>query len=84
MNAFLSALMVAGIILLVNLILTSLFKRPAHWIKATFFAAGFGLAIFINEHFEISGISKYVVVAIAAIIFYYIGQAIQKYPRPSA
>ena len=84
-TSILSSTILVVIVLAVHAFIYKIMSRPREWLRALFFALGFGTANFINEFFGITGVTKSAVLVGIALPFFYIGQYFQKrMNRPAA
>ncbi len=72
-TSILSSTILVVIVLAVHAFIYKIMSRPREWLRALFFALGFGTANFINEFFGITGVTKSAVLVGIALPFFISG-----------
>ena len=84
MNPLVTAITLIALILAVHFVIAKVMQRPLAWYGAATFGIGFAIAYLINDHFQNTGIVKYLVLIALALPFFYLGQFLQQRNRPAA
>lgn len=84
MSPLITASTIVVIVLAVAWVIAMVMRRPVEWYRAACFGIGFAVAYLVNDHFQLTGLAKYLVAILVVIAFFYLGQYPQRRIRPIA
>ena len=84
MSPLITASTIVVIVLAVAWVIAMVMRRPVEWYRAACFGIGFAVAYLVNDHFQLTGLAKYLVAILVVIAFFYLGQYLQRRNRQIA